>query len=87
MKAVQNDRRSDRTSATSCLAHARRLLRACAAYALPQAFRTHPLQQTALAQAQPAPIILTLCRVATQINQYKDRILLPLPSSCPVTAR
>ena len=37
-----------------------------------------------LAQAQPSPLILTLFKVATQIKQYKDRILLHLPSSCPV---
>ena len=29
-------------------------------------------------------MILTLFKVATQIKQYKDRILLHLPSSCPV---
>src|SRR5207244_11307086 len=31
-------------------------------------------------------IILTLFKVATQIKQYKDRIRLHLPSSCPVKA-
>jgi hypothetical protein len=86
MKAVKNDLRSDRPSATSFLANALRLLLACAAYALHHAFRTHTLQHTAWAQAQPATIILTLFRVATQIKQYKDRILLHLPSSCPVKA-
>jgi len=30
--------------------------------------------------------MLTLFKVATQIKQYKDRILLHLPSSCPVKA-
>ena len=29
---------------------------------------------------------LTLFKVATQVKQYKDRILLRLPSSCPVKA-
>lgn len=86
IKAVKNDLHSDRTSATSFLANAMRLLLACAAYVLHHAFRTHTLQHTALAQAQPSTVILTLFKVATQIKQYKDRILLHLPSSCPVKA-
>src|SRR5215217_1511034 len=86
IKAVKNDLRSDRTSATSFLANAMRLLLACAAYVLHQALRTHTLQHTALAQAQPSTVILTLFKIATQIKQYKDRILLHLPSSCPVKA-
>ena len=63
-----------------------RLLLSCAAYVLHHALRTHTLQQTALAQAQPSTVILTLFKVATQVKQYKDRILLHLPSSCPVKA-
>jgi hypothetical protein len=86
IKAVKNDLRSDRTSASSFLANAMRLLLACAAYVLHHALRTHTLQHTALAQAQPSTVILTLCKVATQIKQYKDRILLHLPSACPVKA-
>ena len=86
IKAVKTDLHSDRTSATSFLANAMRLLLACAAYALHHALRRHTLQQTALAQAQPSTVILTLFKVATQIKQYKDRILLHLPSSCPVKA-
>jgi hypothetical protein len=86
IKAVKNDLRSDRTSATSFLANAMRLLLACAAYVLHHALRTHTLQHTALAQAQPSTIILPLFKIATQIKQYKDRILLHLPSSCPVKA-
>jgi hypothetical protein len=86
IKAVKNDLHSDRTSATTFLANAMRLLLACAAYVLHHALRTHTLQHTALAQAQPSTIILTLFKVATQIKQYKDRILLHLPSSCPVKA-
>jgi hypothetical protein len=31
-------------------------------------------------------VILTLFKVATQVKQYKDRVLLHLPSSCPVKA-
>jgi Transposase DDE domain group 1 len=86
IKAVKNDLHSDRTSATSFLANAMRLLLACAAYVLHHALRTHTLQHTALAQAQPSTVILTLFKVATQIKQYKDRILLHLPSSCPIKA-
>jgi Transposase DDE domain group 1 len=86
IKAVKVDLHSDRTSATTFLANAMRLVLACAAYALHHALRTHTLQHTALAQAQPSTIILTLFKIATQIKQYKDRILLHLPSSCPVKA-
>src|SRR6266702_5797586 len=86
IKAVKNDLRSDRTSATTFLANAMRLILACAAYALHHALRTHTLHHTALAQAQPSTVILTLFKIATQVKQYKDRILLHLPSSCPVKA-
>ncbi len=85
-KAVKNDLHSDRTSATSFLANAMRLLLACAAYALHHALRTPTLQHTALAQAQPSTIIFTLFKIATQVKQYKERIRLHLPSSCPVQA-
>lgn len=86
IKAVKNDLHSDCTSATSFLANAMRLLLACAAYVLHHALRVHTLQHTALAQAQPSTVILTLFKIATQLKQYKDRILLHLPSSCPVKA-
>jgi hypothetical protein len=86
IKAVKCDLRSGRTSATTFLANAMRLLLACAAYALHHALRTHTLQHTGLAKAQPATVIVTLFKVATQIKQYKDRILLHLPGSCPVKA-
>ena len=83
---MKHDLRSDRTSATTFLANAMRLILACAAYALHHALRTHTLHPTALAQAQPSTVILTLFKIATQVKQYKDRILLHLPSSCPVKA-
>jgi hypothetical protein len=86
IKAVKCDLHSDRTSATTFLANAMRLLLSCAAYVLHPALRTQTLQQTALAHAQPSTVILTLCKVATQVKQYKARILLHLPSSCPVKA-
>jgi hypothetical protein len=86
IKAVKCDLHSDRTSATTFLANATRLLLSCAAYVLHHALRTHTLAHTALATAQPGTVILTLFKVATQIKQYKDRILLHLPTSCPVKA-
>jgi DDE family transposase len=85
-KAVKCDRHSARTSATTFLANAMRLLLACAASVLHHALRTQTLPQTALAQAQSSTVILTLFKGATQVKQYKDRILLHLPSSCPVKA-
>jgi hypothetical protein len=84
IKAVKCDLHSDRTSATTFLANAMRLLLACAAYVLHHALRTHTLAHTALAAAQPSTVILTLFKVAAQIKQYQDRILLHLPTSCPV---
>src|SRR5438105_9066939 len=86
IKAVKCDLHSDRTSATTFLANALRFLLSCAAYVLHHALRTQTLHQTALAQAQPSTVILTRFKVAPQVKQYKDRILLHLPSSCPVKA-
>jgi hypothetical protein len=86
IKAVKTDLHSDRTSATTFLANAMRLLLACAAYALHHALRTQTLQHTALAQAHPSTVMLTLVKVVAQGKQYKDRILLHLPTSCPVKA-
>ena len=84
IKAVQCDLHSDRTSATTFLANTMRLLLACAAYVLHHALRTPTLQQTALAHAPPSTVMLTLFKVATQVKQYKARLLRHLPSSCPV---
>lgn len=63
-----------------------RLLLSGAASVLPHALRTHTLSHTALATAQPCPVILTLVNGATQVKQYKDRIRLHLPTACPVKA-
>ena len=65
---MKHDRHSDRTAATTVRANAMRLLPACAASGLYHALRTHPLLQTALAQAHPSTVILTLCKIATQIQ-------------------
>jgi hypothetical protein len=48
------------------------------------ALRTHTLAHTALATAPSGTVILTLFKVATHVKQYKDRIRLHLPTSCPV---
>src|ERR1043166_5208539 len=84
IKAVKCDLHSDRTSATTFLANAMRLVLSCAASVLHHALRTHTLAHTSLATAQPSTLLLTLFKVATQVKQYKDRILLHLPTSCPV---
>jgi hypothetical protein len=84
IKALKCDLHSDRPSATTFLANATRLLLACAAYVLHHARRTHPLAHTARATAHPSTVILTLFKGATQVKQYTDRILLHLPTSCPV---
>jgi Transposase DDE domain group 1 len=84
IQAVKCALHSDRTSATTFLANAMRLLLAGAAYILHHALRTHTLAHTPLATAQPSTLILTLFKVATQVKQYKDRLLLHLPTSCPV---
>ena len=86
LKAVQGDRHSDRPAATTCLANALRRLLSCAASGLPQALRTHTLVHTALATAPPSTLSRTLCTVAPQGKQYKDRMLLHLPMSCPLQA-
>ena len=84
IKAVQVDLRRDRTSATTFLANTLRVLLACAADVLHHALRTSTVHHPALAPAQPSTIIVTLCKIAAQITQSKDRILLHLPSACPV---
>jgi hypothetical protein len=85
-KAVKGDLHSDRTSAPTFLANATRLLLACGAYVLHHALRTHTLAPTALATAHPSTVLLTLFKIATHVKQYKDRMLLHLPTSCPVKA-
>jgi Transposase DDE domain group 1 len=86
IKAGKGALPSERTSATTFLAHAMRRFLAWAASALHQALRTHTQQHTARAPAQPSTVILTLFNSATQVKQYKERLLLHRPSSCPVKA-
>ena len=85
-QAIKCDLHSDRTAATTFRANAMRLLLTCAADVLPHALRTPTLPPTALAQAPPSTVILTLFQVTPQVKQYKDRLLRHLPSSCPITA-
>jgi len=44
------------------------------------------LQGTELSQAQPSTVIIKLFKLAVRVVQYKDRIKLHLPGSCPVKA-
>ena len=86
IKQVKCDLKSDRTSASSFLANFVRLLLTAGAYVLHQQLRHLGLQGTALAMAQPKTVILTLFKIAARVKQYKDRVLLHLPSACPVKA-
>jgi len=84
IKQVKSDLKSDRTSASSFLANFARLLLSAAAYVLHQQLRHLGLQGTPLATAQPKTVILALFKIAVRVKQYKDRVLLQLPSSCPL---
>ena len=84
IKQLKCDLKSDRTSASSFLANFARLLLTAGAYVLHQQLRLLGLQGTPLASAQPRTVMLTLFKIATRVKQYKDRVLLHLPSACPV---
>lgn len=84
IKQMKCDLKSDRTSASTFLANCGRLLLTAAAYVLHQQLRKLGLQGTALASAQPKTVILSLFKIAVRVKQYKDRVLLHLPSACPV---
>ena len=84
IKHLKGDLASDRTSCTSFLANCMRLLLHAAAYVLHQQLRTQGLRHTALSQAQPATVIAKLFKIAVQVRQCKKRIVLHLPSACPV---
>jgi len=86
IKQIKCDLKSDRTSAQSFLANFGRLLLTAAAYVLHQQLRHLGLQGTPLATAQPKTVILKLFKIAARVKQYKDRVLLQLPSGCPVKA-
>lgn len=84
IKMIKNDLASDRTSDHRFLANHMRLLFACGAYVLHQALRDELLSHTELAKAQPSSVIVKLFKLAVKVVQYKDRIKLHLPSTCPV---
>jgi len=84
IKMVKNDLHSDRTSCHTFLANHMRLYFSCAAYVLLHTLRTQTLASTELSNAQPTSIILKLFKIAVRVVQYKDRIKLQLPTSCPV---
>lgn len=84
IKQVKCDLKPDRTSASIFLANFARLLLTASAYFLHQQLRNLELQGTSLASAQPRTVMLTLFKIATRVKQYKDRVLLHLPSPCPV---
>jgi Transposase DDE domain group 1 len=86
IKQVKCDLKADRTSASSFVANFGRLLLTAAAYVLHQQLRQLGLQGTALATAQPKTVILSLFKIAVRVKQYKDRVLLHLPTACPVKA-
>jgi hypothetical protein len=84
IKHLKADLASDRTSCTTFLANFMRLLEHAAAYVLHQQLRTQVLQHTELANAQPSTVITKLFKIAVQVRQFKDRVILHLPNSCPV---
>lgn len=84
IKQLKNDLASDRTSCTTFLANCMRLQEHAAAYVLHQQLRNELLRHTPLAQAQPGTVIAKLFKIAARVKQYKDRIIVQLPSSCTV---
>ena len=84
IKHLKGDLAADRTSCTSFLANCLRLLLHAAAYVLHQQLRTQALQHTALSQAQPSTVIAKLFKIAVQVRQCKNKIVLHLPSACTV---
>jgi hypothetical protein len=75
IKAVKCDLHSDRTSATTFLTNALRLLLSCAAYVLHHALRTHTLAHTALATAQPCTVNAALAVRASDIAVAASRCI------------
>jgi len=86
IKELKNDLACDRTSNSSFLANCMRLMISCAAYTLIHSLRSETLRGTAMAKASASTIISKLFKIAVRLVQYKDRIKLHLPSSCPAKA-
>ncbi len=86
IKELKNDLACDRTSNSSFLANCMRLLISSAAYTLIHSLRAETLRGTSLAKASASTIISKLFKIAVRLVQYKDRVRLHLPTSCPVSA-
>jgi hypothetical protein len=84
IKHLKGDLAADRTSCTSFLANCMRLQLHAAAYILHQQLRTQALQHTPLSQAQPSTVIAKLFKIAVQVRQCKNKIILHLPSAFPL---
>lgn len=83
---IKNDLASERTSDHGFLANPMRLFLSSTASVLHQVLRTDILAGTELTHAQPSTVIIKLFKLAVRVMQYKDRVRLHLPSSCPVKA-
>jgi|GEM_PF-6287767 len=80
------DLKADRTSTSPFTANFGRLLLTAGGYVLQPAIASAGPEATLLATALPRTVIFSLLKVAVRIKQYKDRVLLHLPSACPVEA-
>lgn len=83
IKHLKRDLSGDRLSDQGFLANHLRMFYACAAYVLHYELRTKALQGTELEKAQPSTVMMKLCKIAVKVVEYKDRIKLHLPRSCP----
>ncbi|MDX8407507.1 MAG: IS1380 family transposase [Mariprofundaceae bacterium] len=86
IKELKLDLACDRTSNSTFVANYMRLMISCAAYTLIHTLRSETLRATGMAKASASTIILKLFKIAVRLVQYKDRIKLHLPSSCPAKA-
>jgi len=86
IKELKCDLACDRTSNSSFLANCMRLMISCAAYPLIHSLRSETLRATGMARASASTIISKIFKIAVRLVQYKDRIKLHLPSSCPAKA-
>lgn len=85
IKQLKNDMACDRTSDHGFKANQLRLFYSAAAYVLMHEFRSETLKGTALERAEMGTIRLKLFKIAVRVVEYKDRVKLLLPSSCPVS--
>ncbi|KEQ16409.1 IS1380 family transposase [Endozoicomonas numazuensis] len=83
IKHLKSDLSGDRLSDQGFLANHLRMFYACAAYVIHHELRTKALKGTELEKAQPSTVIAKLCKIAVKVVEYKDRIKLHLPRSCP----